>query len=177
MPLPLGVIRLPPASASLGKRRNSLPIGSDRCVNSIELMESRLAVLGSKCGPILFQLPPNFRVNRERLEGFVTLLSAEYRYVFEFRHESWYDERIFQILRDHDIALCVSDHAAAPSPWIVTAQHVYVRGHGPTGRYLGKYPNATLQSWTHRIVPFLNEKRTARGDAKRLLQRLNRLGR
>jgi uncharacterized protein YecE (DUF72 family) len=128
-------------------------------------------------------------VNRERLEGFVTLLSAEYRYVFEFRHESWYDERIFQILRDHDIALCVSDHAAAPSPWIVTAQHVYVRGHGPTGRYLGKYPNATLQSWTHRIVPFLNEKRivfvffdndqksAAPGDAKRLLQRLNRLGR
>jgi uncharacterized protein YecE (DUF72 family) len=57
------------------------------------------------------------------------------------------------------------------------------------GRYLGKYPNATLQAWTHRIVTFLNEKRivfvffdndqksAAPGDAKRLLQRLNKLGR
>ena len=60
-------------------------------------MESRLAVLGSKCGPILFQLPPNFRVNPERLERFQTFLSAEYRYVFEFRHESWYDEQTFQL--------------------------------------------------------------------------------
>jgi uncharacterized protein YecE (DUF72 family) len=162
---------------------------SDRCVNSIELMESRLAVLGSKCGPILFQLPPNFRVNRERLERFIALLSGEYRYVFEFRHESWYDEQIFQTLRDHDIALCLSDHAAAPSPWILTAQHVYVRGHGPTGRYRGKYPNATLQAWTDRIQPLLKDKRTvfvffdndqksaAPGDAKRLLQGLNKLGR
>jgi uncharacterized protein YecE (DUF72 family) len=162
---------------------------SDRCENSIELMKSRLAVLGSKCGPILFQLPPNFRVNRERLVGFITLLSAEYRYVFEFRHESWYDEQIFQILRDHDIALCLSDHAAAPSPWVVTAQHVYVRGHGPTGRYRDKYPDATLQGWTHRILGLLKERRivfvffdndqksAAPGDAKRMLQRLNKMGR
>jgi uncharacterized protein YecE (DUF72 family) len=61
---------------------------SERSVNSIELMESRLAVLGRKCGPVLFQLPPNFRVNPERLEKFIALLSREYRYVFEFRHES-----------------------------------------------------------------------------------------
>jgi uncharacterized protein YecE (DUF72 family) len=131
---------------------------SDRC--AIDLMESRLAVLGPKCGPILFQLPPNFRANRERLETFIALLSAEYRYVFEFRHESWYDEQIFQILREHDFALCISDHAAAPSPWVVTAQHVYVRGHGPAGRYRGKYPNATLQAWNDRLVSLLNEKRT-----------------
>jgi hypothetical protein len=62
-----------------------------RCANSVELMDSRLAVLGTKCGPILFQLPLNFRVSAERLERFITLLSAESRYVFEFRHESWYD--------------------------------------------------------------------------------------
>lgn len=159
---------------------------SDRCANSIELMESRLAVLGSKCGPILFQLPPNFRVNSARLENFIKLLSAEYRYVFEFRHASWYDEQIFQILRDHGIALCISDHAAAPSPWVVTARHVYVRGHGPTGRYQGKYPNATLQAWADRVQQFLEEKRivfvffdndqksAAPGDAKRLLGRLKR---
>ena len=74
--------------------------------------------------------------------------------------------------------------AAAPSPWVVTAQHVYVRGHGPTGRYRGKYPDATLESWTYRILPLLKDKRivfvffdndqksAAPGDAKRLLQRL-----
>jgi uncharacterized protein YecE (DUF72 family) len=159
---------------------------SGRCVNSIELMASRLAVLGPKCGPVLFQLPPNFRANAERLEAFLALLPRSYRYAFEFRHESWYDELIFQIFRDHDISLCLSDHAAAPSPWIVTAQHVYVRGHGPTGRYRGTYTDATLQSWADRITPLLIDKRkvfvffdndqksAAPKDAKRLLRLLKK---
>jgi uncharacterized protein YecE (DUF72 family) len=55
-------------------------------------------------------------------------------------------------LSDANISLCISDHADAPSPWKRTANFVYVRGHGPTGRYKGHYKPATLAEWKMRIA-------------------------
>jgi uncharacterized protein YecE (DUF72 family) len=124
---------------------------TERCDNSIELLEGRLKLLGEKCGPVLFQLPPQMQVNRERLAGFIKMLPKRRQYTFEFRHPSWYDDAILDLLRDHDMSLCLSDHAAAPSPWVATASFVYVRGHGPTGRYHSHYPDETLQSWARDI--------------------------
>jgi uncharacterized protein YecE (DUF72 family) len=120
---------------------------NDTARNSLELMESRLRLLGAKAGPVLFHLPPQFEKNRERLASFLTLLSPKRRYAFEFRHSSWYEDDILDLLRDNDIALCISDHHDAPSPWIATARHVYVRGHGPGGRYRGHYRPNTLDKW------------------------------
>jgi uncharacterized protein YecE (DUF72 family) len=108
-------------------------------VNSIALLESRLRLLGEKVGPVLFQLPPQFQKNRGRIEGFLKLLPPRRRYAFEFRHPSWYEDDILDLLRNNDIALCISDHHDAPSPWLATASFVYVRGHGPGGRYRGHY--------------------------------------
>ena len=62
---------------------------SANSINSLELLENRLSLLGEKAGPILFQLPPNFRVDADRLASF-KLLSKKCRYGFEFRHPSWY---------------------------------------------------------------------------------------
>ena len=124
---------------------------SDKSDNSIELMASRLAVLGRKCGPVLFQLPSQFMADRERLGQFISLLPSTYDYAFEFRHESWYEAPIIELLRQNDIALCLSDHHQAPAPWIVTARHVYVRGHGPTGKYKGRYSTTTLSAWARKI--------------------------
>ena len=117
---------------------------SDKSVNSLELMESRLKVLGPKAGPVLFQLPPPFKADRGRLASFLKLLSKKYKYAFEFRDSSWYEDEILALLRKRGIALCLSDHRDAPSPWIVTAGHVYIRGHGPTGEYKDRYPLKTL---------------------------------
>src|SRR3954469_15481252 len=100
---------------------------SDNCVNSIELMETRLKVLGKKIGPVLFQLPARFKANRERLASFIKLLPKRYRYAFEFRDASWYEELNLKVLRDANIALCLSDHVDAPAPWEVTADFVYIR--------------------------------------------------
>lgn len=116
-------------------------------VNSLELLESRLRLLGPKAGPILFQLPPQFEKNRSRMEAFLKLLPARRRYAFEFRHASWYEDDILDLLRDNDIALCISDHHDAPSPWIATASFVYVRGHGSGGRYRGRYRFAKMERW------------------------------
>lgn len=124
---------------------------SGKSENSLALMETRLKVLGPKVGPVLFQLPPRLHADRERLAGFLRLLRPGRRYAFEFRDESWYAPPILDLLREHDIALCLSDHADAPAPSEVTASFVYLRGHGPTGRYHGHYPDATLAAWAHDI--------------------------
>jgi uncharacterized protein YecE (DUF72 family) len=124
---------------------------SNNSVNSLELMEDRLILLGNKVGPVLFQLPPNFEANADRLAEFCKLLGKHRRYSFEFRHPSWYAPAIFKLLSQHNIALCISDHHDAPAPWKRTAEFVYVRGHGPQGRYKGHYRPEALRDWARRI--------------------------
>jgi uncharacterized protein YecE (DUF72 family) len=128
--------------------------------NSIALMVSRLKVLSPKAGPVLFQLPPRFKANRERLAAFLKLLPRCWPYAFEFRDKSWYEDDILDLLREHDISLCLSDHRDAPSPWEVTARHVYVRGHGPGGAYKDHYPDKTLRAWARDIAKWKRQRRT-----------------
>jgi uncharacterized protein YecE (DUF72 family) len=128
--------------------------------NSIELLVSRLKILAPKAGPVLFQLPPRFKANRERLAAFLKLLPKCWPYAFEFRDESWYEDDILDLLRDNDISLCLSDHRDAPSPWEVTARHVYVRGHGPGGAYKDHYPDKTLRAWARDIAKWKRQRRT-----------------
>jgi uncharacterized protein YecE (DUF72 family) len=121
-------------------------------INSIALMETRLEALSGKDCAVLFQLPPNFVRNDDRLSVFLGLLPQRRRYAFEFRHTSWYCDSVFNTLKAHNIALCISDHGDAPSPWEVTADHVYIRGHGPSGRYHGSYRKPALEKWAHAIL-------------------------
>jgi uncharacterized protein YecE (DUF72 family) len=151
-------------------------------VNSIELMETRLAALAPKVGAVLFQLPPKFAKNEPRLRSFLNMLPRHHRYAFEFRHKSWYDAAVLDLLHRHNVSLCLSDHHDAPAPWEVTARHVYVRGHGPGGRYRDNYPDATLRSWARKIVQWRRQRRTvfvyfdndqksaAPADARRLME-------
>ncbi|MBV9954102.1 MAG: DUF72 domain-containing protein [Pseudolabrys sp.] len=118
--------------------------------NSLDLIEERLKILGPKAGPVLFQLPPQFKKNAARLRTFLPMLSKRWRYAFEFRDPAWYDAEILALLKKHNVALCISDHRDAPAPWEVTADHVYVRGHGPGGHYRGHYSDKTLWEWARR---------------------------
>ena|SRR5258705_13308339 len=76
------------------------------------------------------------------------------------RHAHWCEDPILDLLRENDIALCLSDHHDAPSPWVVTARHVYVRGHGPGGRYRDHYPDRTLKSCARDIRTWRRQRRT-----------------
>jgi uncharacterized protein YecE (DUF72 family) len=67
------------------------------------------ASLGSKLGPVLFQLPPYLRKDAVKLREFVAVLPKDHKIAFEFRHESWCDDEIYNILRQRDIALCAAD--------------------------------------------------------------------
>jgi uncharacterized protein YecE (DUF72 family) len=159
---------------------------SSNSLNSIELMEDRLALLGHKAGPILFQLPPAFQVDADRLSAFLQMLPSKRRYSFEFRHLSWYSPAIMRLLSRHNISLCISDHHDAPAPWRRTADFVYVRGHGPGGRYEGRYSTGALKRWTGRIrswkaqgcdvfVFFDNDQKSAApSDALKLKQMLSK---
>jgi uncharacterized protein YecE (DUF72 family) len=124
---------------------------TEHCENSLELMESRLVLLGEKAGPVLFQLPPQFERNEERLAAFLKMLNPKRRYAFEFRHPSWYAPRVLRLLSDENMSLCISDHADAPAPWKRTADFVYIRGHGPGGRYRGHYKRTALAACCKRI--------------------------
>jgi uncharacterized protein YecE (DUF72 family) len=157
---------------------------SARSENSLQLLESRLSLLGEKVGPVLFQLPPQFEMNYERLASFLNMLYPKRQYAFEFRHPSWYAPRITRLLSDRNVALCISDHADAPSPWKRTADFVYIRGHGPSGRYKGRYSARSLEllrkkilAWSRRghevYVYFDNDQKSAAPlDAKRLAEGL-----
>lgn len=118
---------------------------------SYKLVFGKMAALGPAEGPVLFQLHPRMEKDRERLARALELLPKGKRAAYEFRHPSWYDASVFALLGDHDAALCISDHHDAPSPWEKTASWIYVRGHGPGGRYAGRYPARTLQDWARRI--------------------------
>ena len=157
---------------------------SESSANSLELLEDRLSLLGNKVGPILFQLPPNFRADADRLDKFFKMLSSKRRYSFEFRDPSWYTPSILKMLAERNISLCLSDHHDAPAPWKRTADFVYVRGHGPGGRYRGHYADRTLAEWARRIrswkkqgkdvyVYFDNDQKSAApADALKLRQML-----
>ena len=111
----------------------------------------RAQALQEKLGPILFQLPPRWRVNVERLEEFLQALPRRHRYVFEFREPSWNTEAVYSTLRRHNAAYCIYELDCFLSPLEITADFSYVRLHGPGGKYQGCYSGATLRQWARQI--------------------------
>jgi uncharacterized protein YecE (DUF72 family) len=83
--------------------------------------------LGDKLGPLLFQLPPNFKKAADRLGEFLALLPSGLRTAFEFRHESWFDDEVYALLRARNAALCVADTEEGATPAVATADFGYLR--------------------------------------------------
>src|ERR1041384_38321 len=106
---------------------------------------------GKKLGPILFQLPPAWKVNQERLEEFLAALPKRYRYAFEFRNPTWHTPEIVGVLRKHNAAFCIFNLNHFQSDFHVTADFVYIRLHGPGNAYQGDYPASALRIWAKRI--------------------------
>ncbi len=89
-----------------------------------------LAAAG-RLGPILFQLPPNLKADPAQLEGFLSLLPRAVRAAFEFRHESWFSDPVFDILRRYNSALCLAESERLETPDVVTADFSYYRFRKP----------------------------------------------
>lgn len=119
----------------------------------------RAEILGEKLGPILFQLPPKWKVNVERLERFLDALPKHNRYAFEFREPSWNCDEVYRVLRRHNAAYCIYELAGFQSPILLTANFTYIRLHGPGGKYQGCYAEENLKQWADRIGHWSRELR------------------
>ncbi|BCD62611.1 hypothetical protein NitYY0826_C1493 [Nitratiruptor sp. YY08-26] len=106
-------------------------------------------------GVILFQLPPSLHKDLDLLASFLHILPPSYRYAIEFRHNSWYEEDIYELLRRYNVAFCIHDFGKKSTPMQKTANFVYIRLHGTNGRYVGSYDDETLLEWAKRIEGFL----------------------
>ncbi len=116
-----------------------------RLKNAKETIEEFVKVAGvlkERLGPLLFQLPGNFKKDVQRLAEFLKLLPAKQRVAMEFRHESWLDEEVYDVLRDRGAALCIAEaEDGIKIPLISTANWGYVRLRMPD------YSDADLRKW------------------------------
>jgi uncharacterized protein YecE (DUF72 family) len=119
----------------------------------------RIAHFEDKCGPILFQLPPNWQVDADRLKGFLDALPDDHRYTFEFRNKTWFTDEIYDLLRSNNISFCIYDFNGRQSPRITTTNLVYIRLHGPGQAYRDPYEKGTLQDWAGRIKSWLKDEK------------------
>ncbi len=108
----------------------------------------------SKCGPFLWQLPPNFRYDRARLASTLASLADRQRHAFEFRHPSWFREETYSLLREHRVALVIADRPEVHSFQTdeVTAEFTFVRLHAGTRGRNGNYSRSELDRWAERLA-------------------------
>jgi uncharacterized protein YecE (DUF72 family) len=119
----------------------------------IERMTAGLHELAPVRGPLLVQLPPNLPRDDDRLDWFLGAVPAWMRPVVEFRHPSWTDDAVFDLLERHGAAYCVMSGAGLPCILRATAESVYVRLHGPDDEalYAGSYSDEQLCWWADRV--------------------------
>ncbi len=118
----------------------------------LERFYSVAAGLKEKLGPILFQLPPRLSFDENEFRNFCQSLNPSYQHALEVRHHSWISDRLFGILRKHNIAFCIADTAGRyPFHEVVTADFVYIRLHGSQKLYASDYSGEELQTWAQKI--------------------------
>ncbi len=112
---------------------------------------SHASGLGEKLGPVLFQFPPRWKLDLTRLCDFMAALQAYpgNRWAFEFRHESWLVEPVYDALREHNAALCLPVGWGIPLDVKLTADWTYVRFHG--GEHSHFFEDDELRPWARRL--------------------------
>ncbi|GGD91810.1 histidine kinase [Tsuneonella deserti] len=159
--------RLPPASTFEAWRRQApegfcYAVKANRfitqakklkdCEEPLVRMMDAVKPLDGALGPMLYQLPPRFKVNLDRLESFLALLPPGVTNVFEFREQSWYCDEVFALLGRYGASFCVHDMPGNSSPREAVGPIAYIRFHGGTGKYSGRYPDERLLAWTDWMV-------------------------
>jgi uncharacterized protein YecE (DUF72 family) len=117
----------------------------------VDLFWSRAKHLRSRLGPVLFQLPPRFAVDLERLEAVLAVLPDGMRPAFEFRDRSWETDAVYARLDSAGAAFVLADRAGGPVPDVVTGGWTYVRFH-QGGEHAPGYGAAALRRWADRLA-------------------------
>ncbi len=127
------------------------------CREPLSLFFDHASALKEKLGVVLWQLPPRFRFEKERLEAFCVLLSTlprakRFRHAFEFRDESWLCPEAFRTLEEFNFAFCIAHGSGLPFTDRVTSNFVYLRLHGGEVLYGSNYSDKDLKTWAQKIV-------------------------
>jgi uncharacterized protein YecE (DUF72 family) len=110
--------------------------------DSVSYLLEVAGALKDRLGPLLFQLPPNLKKDVPRLRDFLALLPPKRRVAFEFRHQTWFNEEVFGLLRDHRAALCIAEaENDLEVPFVVTGDWGYLRLRRPD------YGDVELKKW------------------------------
>ncbi len=146
---------------------------AEKAGESLDYLYRMLPSLGDKRGPVLFQLPPFLKKDVARLAAFVARLPVDHRAAFEFRHDSWFDDEVYTVLRGAGACLVLSEREDnAPPPLVETAPFGYLRlrleqyGDDDLARWVERL---AATSWREVFVYFMHEP-TAPGYAKTLMQ-------
>jgi uncharacterized protein YecE (DUF72 family) len=126
-----------PASFRFGIKAHQVITHIKRLKNTADFIPRFLSTIeplarADKLGPLLFQLPPNMKVDVKVLEEFLSTLPPGVRAAFEFRHDSWFSPEIFELLKSCNRALCVAETGDRVTPDVVTADFAYYRYRKPT---------------------------------------------
>ncbi len=104
-------------------------------------------LMGENLECIIFQLPPSMKKEIQRVDDFLKTLPKDKKYAVEFRHKSWYDDEVYDVLKKHNTALVWHDFNQEMTK-VQTADFIYMRFHGYTGKYTGSYPDEVLKTFT-----------------------------
>jgi len=107
--------------------------------------------LRNQLGCILFQLPPSLTLDMDLLKEFLSIMSTDYKNVIEFRHESWYTDEVYNLLKSYSVIFCTVSSAKVPKTEVKTAETCYFRLHGLTGGYRYSYSEEELKNWAESI--------------------------
>ena len=115
--------------------------------HSLDLFLKRTRLLKGHLGPILYQLPPRWNLNRERLESFLELLPRDMLHVFEFRDQSWLSAQVLRLLETYGVCFCTHDFPGLEVTRQAVGPAAYVRFHGAGEKYQGGYSQSQLREW------------------------------
>jgi uncharacterized protein YecE (DUF72 family) len=122
------------------------------CGDEIDRFISKAIILKDKLGPLLYQLPPGLHRDDDILKSFLSILPQEMKHVIEFRHESWFTEEVYDILRRHHTGFCAFDMPKLTSPLLTTTNFAYIRFHGSDSLYSSCYTDEELAKWAKKIT-------------------------
>ncbi len=130
------------------------------CEEPLEAFFSRASLLKEKLGVILWQLPPTFAIDIERIGDFLEAMKPySLRNTFEFRNVTWIKKKIMDLLKKEKVALCMADWPDFLDKLPLTADFVYMRRHGKGGRYASLYSIDSLKKDAKRIKAYLRQKK------------------
>ena len=134
----------------------------NNCRRPLREFFNRAKSLKEKLTCCLWQLPPSFKCDLERLDKFTKILKTHYsfcRHTFEFREKSWFNPQTYGILSKNNINLCIADSPDFKTPTESTSSFIYLRFHGSETTYGSRYSDKELRTWSRKAKNWLKDKK------------------